>query len=129
MTGMTNIQLGEVLDALATSNKDMLRYMDACYDLRTQHIWLIKFSHGADTIIFSTMQLNKAPYDSLYQWAMDFVTGKWKLEDKYISTHNAKMYTGEVIDMLRGYRNGIKPETTATELLESILVDLEKRQL
>lgn len=126
---MTHSQLGEVLQELSKNNMENLRYLDACYDLRTQHIWLVKLSHGADTIIFSTMQQYQSPYDSLHKWIMDFLTGKWQLEDKYISTHNAKMYTGEVIDLLRTYKNKVKPETTATELLESILVDLEKRQL
>lgn len=58
-----------------------IKYVDFCYDSRTQDIWAISFRGLGVDLTFATNSLvsnnSKIPYDSLYDWVMAYLKGEW----------------------------------------------------
>lgn len=78
-------KFGYVSDNLKVDNKDWylcIKYIDNCYDTRTNDIWSVGFRGMGKDISFRTntlVGLNNinVPFDNLYDWVMAYLKGEW----------------------------------------------------
>ncbi len=67
----------------------IVKYMDSCYDTRSQEFWAISFrTWGAAKITLRSNHFvgddgRNSPYSSLYEWCKAFLDGEWEATEEF----------------------------------------------